>query len=204
MFEAIRHFFEKVEEARRRDLEKIEFDGYGFMKRVYGLDHTPAQGAEASKHDTLTGCYNPKAFEEVGDQEIAVVRRYQVPMTAVILYLTNLKSIEEHYGLSEEQEVIKEVAAYLKTVIRSSDILFRWQTGIFVILLSHTALEGAKVAADAFDKKVEAHPYGINEHPWCKASVVPFDSEHDDAGTFKKAIEEEIARLVASIKPGSE
>ena len=88
-----------------------------------------------SFHDSLTGLYNRRFFEEE-------MRRLDtprnLPITMIMLDVNNLKLTNDIFGHSTGDELVKKVAQSIKGVCRSDDIIARWGGDEFVLMMTNT------------------------------------------------------------------
>ena len=91
--------------------------------------------------DPLTGLYNRQFLEQHLATELARSRRHGYPMNVLMVDLNNFKQINDHYGQSTGDAVLKEFADRLKKSIRSSDLAVRMGADEFLVLLTESSLE---------------------------------------------------------------
>ncbi|MCJ7727601.1 MAG: PAS domain S-box protein [Actinobacteria bacterium] len=90
-----------------------------------------------SYHDQLTRLYNRRFAEE----EIKRLdTKRQLPLSFAMIDLNSLKLINDTFGHSEGDKMLKETAGLLKRICRADDILARWGGDEFVILLPKTSV----------------------------------------------------------------
>lgn len=143
-----------------------EFEGYGYMKRVYGIDRLPdvATVAKLSITDTLTSAYNRLAFESFITSEISKANRYKSPLTTVLLGIDGFKQINSEQGHMVGNFILQELADLLKNYIRTSDMLFRWGGDEFLILMPHTDMNGAGTAIAKIEELIAVHDFnGVHD-----------------------------------------
>lgn len=85
-----------------------------------------------SFHDTLTGLYNRNFFEE----EISRLNtRRQYPVSIVIADINGLKFVNDTFGHSQGDKLLKDIAEILRSVSRKEDIVSRIGGDEFTIIL---------------------------------------------------------------------
>ncbi|MGC7870748.1 PAS domain S-box protein [Desulfosporosinus sp. SYSU MS00001] len=89
-----------------------------------------------SYHDFLTGLYNRRFFEEEL-KRLDVQRNY--PLTVVFVDVNGLKLINDSFGHSMGDQLLKTVAEVIKGSCRSDDIIARLGGDEFVLLLPKTS-----------------------------------------------------------------
>ena len=89
-----------------------------------------------SYHDTLTGLYNRAFFEE---QQQQLDARKSVPISLIMGDLNGLKLVNDSFGHSAGDILLKEAGRLLQNHCREDDILARLGGDEFVILLPHTS-----------------------------------------------------------------
>lgn len=100
--------------------------------------------------DPLTGLLNRSLLERALIQARGQCIRFDTPMTLVALDIDNFKRVNDKFGHSVGDEVLKEVANYLKVESRESDMVFRIGGEEFLILLYNTCIEEGALVANKF------------------------------------------------------
>jgi diguanylate cyclase (GGDEF)-like protein len=120
-----------------------------------------------SRRDSLTGCFNRRAFYELFPREVERAHRLDHGVSLVFLDIDHFKRINDGFGHETGDRVLEQLAARLRATVRETDLLFRWGGEEFVILLAHTSAEDAPTLAERLRAAVEAHPFLENEpyHP---------------------------------------
>jgi diguanylate cyclase (GGDEF)-like protein len=76
--------------------------------------------------DELTGLYNRRAFMRLGEQQLSIARRAGKGVNLAFADLDALKFINDHFGHTEGDRVLSNVAQILKTTFhRDSDLIAR-------------------------------------------------------------------------------
>jgi len=119
--------------------------------------------------DDLTGIFNRGHFFELAEHEFSQSRRYELPLSAIILDVDHFKKFNDRYGHIVGDQVLRNVANALQTNLREHDILGRYGGEEFAILMPVTDLKAAQVVAMRLktcvaDSRVETDsgPVGVN------------------------------------------
>lgn len=104
--------------------------------------------------DGLTGVANRRSFNESFIREFERARRYEEPLSLVIIDLDLLKKINDTYGHKAGDEAIKEIGYLLKQSSRASDIPARFGGEEFCLLLPNTELDMAEQLAERIRRKI--------------------------------------------------
>jgi diguanylate cyclase (GGDEF)-like protein len=117
------------------------------------------EGKEALRRlaitDALTGLYNRGHFNDLATAEIGRALRYGRPLSVVMFDIDFFKRINDTFGHSNGDRVLKKVAAVAQETIRDDDILARYGGEEFIILLPETALADAAATAERIRKRLE-------------------------------------------------
>lgn len=113
--------------------------------------------------DDLTGVYNHRYFAYRFQEEFDRVKRYDHPLSLIMLDIDYFKVINDTYGHRKGDMILKEFARVLKKNIRNIDILARYGGEEFVILLPQTDRAGAFIEAERIRKIIKEHDYKIKD-----------------------------------------
>jgi diguanylate cyclase (GGDEF)-like protein len=105
--------------------------------------------------DPLTGLYNRRAFLSSVSQEIERARRYQHPISLVILDIDLFKSINDTYGHLVGDQVLMRVAQLCQEATRRTDLVARYGGEEIIILMPETTQEQALAAMERLRVMVE-------------------------------------------------
>lgn len=98
---------------------------------------------ELSRTDTLTGLANARVFEERAKQVIAAARRSGRPFTIVYVDLDRFKLVNDEYGHSEGDRLLRTFGTLIGEGLRTTDLVARLGGDEFAILMPETGLEEA-------------------------------------------------------------
>ena len=85
-------------------------------------------------HDPLTGLLNRTLLMDRIEQALLRARRYSGKMGVLMVDLDNFKAVNDTLGHAAGDDVLKEVAKRLRTVLRCSDSIFRLGGDEFVVV----------------------------------------------------------------------
>ncbi|MGO9378914.1 MAG: diguanylate cyclase [Dissulfurispiraceae bacterium] len=115
--------------------------------------------------DYLTGVYNRKFLMERFVEELAWATRYQEPLSLIFLDIDHFKKINDTYGHSCGDEVLKQLAKTLSSALRVHDIVARYGGEEFVILLSNTGWDDSLTVAEKIRVTIEESDFFCDENP---------------------------------------
>ncbi len=120
---------------------------------------------EASLRDELTGLYNRRYLNEILEKEFSRAIRYQTDLSCLLLDIDYFKSVNDTYGHSFGDVVLRGISDCLRCDIRKTDVSFRYGGEEFMILLFNTGIEGARIVAEKIRSTCESaiHDDGTNK-----------------------------------------
>lgn len=104
--------------------------------------------------DYLTGLYNIRYFYHRLEEEFSRARRYNFPLSCLMIDLDHFKDINDRYGHRAGDSVLREVARLMKTHTRKSDVLARYGGEEFIMLLPETHEKGAIAKAESLRSSI--------------------------------------------------
>lgn len=120
------------------------------------------QSAEQMAHtDVLTGLDNRRAFFEHGQTLVNYCERNRLPLCIVMIDADHFKQINDNYGHSVGDAVLRNLATQLKRSLRKSDVCGRMGGEEFAMLLPDTPLAEATALAERFCQSYAAAPMNI-------------------------------------------
>jgi diguanylate cyclase (GGDEF)-like protein len=110
-----------------------------------------------SKSDSLTQLFNRRTLFEQGELHIESALKYQHDISVFLLDIDYFKQVNDLYGHSVGDELIKAIANLGRETIRPRDILARLGGEEFAVILPETSHDQAKAIAERFREKVEQY-----------------------------------------------
>ncbi|MDC0663396.1 sensor domain-containing diguanylate cyclase [Marinobacter sp. SS21] len=94
-------------------------------ERTKELNEANLRLEQLAIRDPLTGLHNRRYLDARISEEFERAKRYQHPLSVVILDIDHFKSVNDTHGHGMGDEVLKKISNHLKGAIRDSDILAR-------------------------------------------------------------------------------
>ena len=120
--------------------------------------------AEQSRTDALTGLANRRALDERLLDALARSRRYEQPLAVALCDLDFFKRINDRFGHSTGDEVLRRVSAILRTHCRATDLVARYGGEEFCLVFIEADATVASRLCDVLRAAVEAHDWAA-VHP---------------------------------------
>lgn len=105
--------------------------------------------------DALTGIYNRIKLNKSLAIEIARAKRYNSLLSLIIFDIDHFKNVNDTYGHSAGDDVLKRLTKLVKSNIRETDIFARWGGEEFVILAPGLSTVESVKLADKLRHKIE-------------------------------------------------
>ncbi|SHM56936.1 diguanylate cyclase (GGDEF) domain-containing protein [Caldanaerovirga acetigignens] len=114
---------------------------------------------ESIEKDHLTGLYNRLAIDRILSKLWSNAVASKTPLTIAMVDLDNFKIINDRYGHTIGDELLKEVSVVIKTCLRDKDVVIRYGGEEFLIILPETDTNGAKKPLERVRKRIEEGVY---------------------------------------------
>lgn len=118
----------------------------GIAMLVWRLKNALDLAHALARTDYVTDILNARAFHETARIEISRARRYHHPLTVAYFDLDDFKSVNDRFGHTRGDAVLRQIAATLRGSLRESDTVARVGGDEFVVLLPETRHEQAQEA----------------------------------------------------------
>ena len=105
--------------------------------------------------DLRTGLLKADTFLSLMDREWRRARRYDHPLSLVVLDIDRFSIINEQYGEAIGDLVLQVVARECQYSVRDVDFVGRLESDLFALLLPETMLDGAELVAERIRMAVE-------------------------------------------------
>jgi diguanylate cyclase (GGDEF)-like protein len=98
-------------------------------------------------------------FKKVLFVEIKRAKRYNLPLSALLISLDGVETLLASYGAPVVAKLREAVAAAIKRSIRDTDLPVAFRLGNVLIVMPHTDEKGARVVADRIQQRLRRSAY---------------------------------------------
>jgi diguanylate cyclase (GGDEF)-like protein/PAS domain S-box-containing protein len=113
--------------------------------------------------DSLTGLWNRRHFFHLGERALLHALRYQSYLSLLMIDLDHFKKVNDTYGHTIGDEVLREFARFLKGCVRNADIVARYGGEEFVVLLPEVKKVAAFETAERIRKELARTPLKVDD-----------------------------------------
>lgn len=150
------------------DFQKLETE-YQKTKRTLEIREIEvrailAQAHELANTDVLTFLPNRRKIIASLQEEVIRSDRYSTPLSISILDLDHFKKVNDTYGHTTGDEVLRSVAARLREQIRHPDTIGRYGGEEFLIVLPNSELQAAAEQASRLCQQIRKTSIDANTH----------------------------------------
>lgn len=114
------------------------------------------QAEALARSDELTGLNNRRAFFQDGEKLLQRAKRYNHPLSFIMLDIDHFKRINDTYGHAGGDDVLESLANTLRAHVREADILGRLGGEEFAAILPETTLADAVGMAERLRFEIES------------------------------------------------
>ena len=171
-------------------------------KRTAELTQAKNKAEKMARVDVLTGASNRRAFEESAAAEFSRSRRHETHLSLFLFDIDNFKTINDTYGHSAGDAVIRHAAKLSREEVREIDTVGRVGGEEFAILLPETSLAQALEIAERIQQKMMKSIIESNGREiryTASFGVASLEPEHDSLET---AIQNADAAMYISKRSG--
>jgi diguanylate cyclase (GGDEF)-like protein len=134
--------------------------------------------------DDLTSLFNRRGFYGIGQQAIAICKRMHKPATVMFFDLDGYNEVNEDYGQSEGEKLLKNIGSVLSSVFRNSDVVARIGGSEFCVLLTGTDTDHITRPLENLTESIRIQnqhtPYDIGY----SVGVIEYDKRHETLSTL--------------------
>lgn len=132
---------------------------------------------EMATTDPMTGHLNKRAMEVEFERRIRAAQRFGKPLSVIVTDIDKFKSVNDTYGHSVGDVVIKGLGAVLSRCKRQTDAVARFGGEEFVVVCEETDVEGAYLLAERIREELGRTVFNTEMGPLsvtCSLGVAEF------------------------------
>jgi len=160
---------QNAQERRLKDYQKVLENAV--EKRTKELNDINIKLEVLATTDSLSGVKNRRSFYESSAPMIRYNRRENKKLAVLMIDIDKFKMINDLYGHSVGDDVIKLMAKKIESTLRTSDIFGRLGGEEFAAVLPNTSERGALKAAENIRQEIENLEYTVNEKEKVKFTI---------------------------------
>lgn len=142
------------------DARDVSESGIAVLQRLTGeLAEMKAKleaAEELADRDTLAPVFNRRAFLRELHRTMSEVERYKTPAAVIYIDLDGFKAVNDGYGHSAGDAVLRHVGLLLLDSVRESDVVGRIGGDEFGLILNRATAAEAQVKAQALSDKINS------------------------------------------------
>ena len=155
-----------------------------------------------SQTDDLTGLLNMRTFNLIMDKEIARASRYKQPFTIVMIDVDRLKSVNDNFGHPAGSRLVRVIGNSIRDCVRTSDVLARYGGDEFVLLMTQTSTEHARMVAERIRAAIHNTSFDMNGSRVTSTVSIGIASYPDGVETANEVLEKADVALYRSKQSG--
>ena len=146
-----------LKEHNKRLTERLEQQ----VERLSSVSEMNKRLADMSLTDELTGLPNRRYLNRRLREELAMTRRFNSPISCIMIDLDHFKQINDTLGHQAGDEILREVAKVLSSGRRGYDVVGRYGGEEFLVLLPQVDADEAMAVAERLRREVEGAVFRI-------------------------------------------
>jgi diguanylate cyclase (GGDEF)-like protein len=121
--------------------------------------------------DTLTGLPNRRALDERLEEEVSAARRNNYSFAVIMLDLDGFKLVNDTYGHSVGDDVLRLVFSQMSRGVRTTDFLARYGGDELTLILSQTEMASALIVSEKITEGMKKLKYKLPDGKRLKLGI---------------------------------
>ena len=151
--------FSKMLETVERQAAEINSFAMRLDAAYKELETTNVRLKETSFKDEVTGLYNRRFFSVRLEEEMSRYRRFNHPVSLVLMDLDGFKAVNDEMGHAVGDETLRDIGQVLMKHSRGINVVFRYGGDEFAVLLVETSKAGARLYANRIRQIIATYPF---------------------------------------------
>ncbi len=151
--------FSRMLETVERQATEINSFAMRLDSAYKELESTNVRLKETSFKDEVTGLYNRRFFSVRLEEEMSRYRRFNHPVSLVLMDLDGFKAVNDEMGHMVGDETLRDIGQILMKHSRGINVVSRYGGDEFAVLLVETSKAGAQLYADRIRQIIESYPF---------------------------------------------
>lgn len=183
--------FTKMLETVERQAAEINSFAMRLDAAYKELESTNARLKETSFKDDVTGLYNRRFFSVRLEEEMSRYRRFNHPVSLVLMDLDGFKAVNDEMGHVVGDETLRDIGQVLMKHSRGINVVSRYGGDEFAVLLVETSKAGARMYADRMRQLIATYPFSHSRPITASFGVasLPDDEASTSEGLIRAADE---------------
>jgi diguanylate cyclase (GGDEF)-like protein len=148
-------------QAAREEVEKVNRELSARLEEIQLL-HVQLQ--EQAIRDPLTNCYNRRFLIENLEREFSRALREDYPISIIMLDIDHFKNVNDTFGHSAGDEVLRAAGQIMLLYNRQSDIVARYGGEEFILMLPNMPLQTAISRAEELREMILSSQHKVGEN----------------------------------------
>lgn len=145
------------------------------------------QAIQLAMHDGLTGLGNRRYFDEQLKRAMHNANRHHTQVGLVLGDLNKFKAINDNYGHSIGDEVLKQFGNILRSCIRDSDSTFRFGGDEFAIIVEHASDDALDIIQSRIDNALKTNVLLTKYQVGCSLGTTFMNRADNEQSLFERA-----------------
>lgn len=161
-FEIPSDVLDEIQSNIRNIIESFDIPEANKTDVIRKINFMYTQTKQMSVTDALTGLFNRRHFEAEFEREYKRAKRYNNDLSLAIIDIDFFKKINDTYGHSCGDYVLRECANLIAQNFRQTDTVFRYGGEEFTVILTETPASTACVPLERLRNAFENHQFEYN------------------------------------------
>jgi diguanylate cyclase (GGDEF)-like protein len=112
-----------------------------------------------SSNDETTGVANTVLVEQLVTREAKLANRERVPLSLILMDIDRFKNISESINFIVRDEILYNVMKVMRTTIRDTDLLFRYDNDTYCLILKGVTAKNAFEISERIRNAIDSHKF---------------------------------------------